>query len=464
MEEGLERARELEALGRTDEAIKAYLEVLVGDNSNYDALIRLGVLYVNAGNLTHAHVIFAEAAKRHPGRSTPHAYLANVLIDLGDVPGAVAAYEAALRADPADRIAHRGLAIVHERSGRIAEAESAWRNGFPDGSLALSTFRGTGEPVRVLLVTSAIGGNIPLYDILDDRVFQWTTLIAESYAGDMTLPRGAVAFNSIGDADRCGRALECAERALSRLDAEVINPPARVRESGRAANAARFRELEGVVAPRVVSFARAELEASDAAQRLAAAGFGFPVLLRSPGYHTGQHFERVDDPARLAPTLAALPGDELLAIENVDTQRADGTFRKYRVMFVDGRPYPVHLAISRDWKVHYFSAAMAGDAAFRDEERAFLTDLRGTLGEAGWAALDRVARTLDLDYGGVDFAFDRAGRLVVFEANATMVIVLPDAGEHWSYRRAPLESLRAAVAAMIVRRAALSAARAESGG
>ena len=30
---------------------------------------------------------------------------------------------------------------------------------------------------------------------------------------------------------------------------------------------------------------------------------------------------------------------------------------KYRVMFIDGVCHPLHLAISRDWKVHYFTAA-----------------------------------------------------------------------------------------------------------
>jgi tetratricopeptide (TPR) repeat protein len=455
VEQRLAAARELEALGRRDEAIRAYLEVLSDDVANYDAMIRLGVLYVHAGNLPHAHVVFAEAVKRHGERSTPHAYLANVLLDLGDTDGATAAYEAAIRADPHDRIAHRGLAIVYERAGRTAAADAAWRAGFPDGALAVAAFRGAAEPVHVLLVTAAVGGNIPLYDILDDRVFAVTTLIAESYGDDMVLPRGGVIVNTIGDADRCARALDRAERALARTDASIINPPAQVRASGRAANAARFGALEGIVAPRVATFARKDLEASDGPQRLADHGFGFPLLLRSPGYQTGLHFSRVEAPAQLAQTVAELPGEQLLAMEYVDTRSADGMYRKYRVMFVDGRLYPLHLAIAHQWKVHYFSAAMADDDAYRDEERAFLTDPRGTLGQTAWSALERVRTTLDLDYGGVDFAIGGDGRLVVFEANATMVILPPDAEECWSYRREPIAAVRSAVAAMIARRAAV---------
>ena len=53
----------------------------------------------------------------------------------------------------------------------------------------------------------------------------------------------------------------------------------------------------------------------------------------------------------------------------------DGMARKYRVMFIGGVAYPLHLAISADWKVHYFTAAMAADPAFRAEERRFLDDM-----------------------------------------------------------------------------------------
>ena len=58
--------------------------------------------------------------------------------------------------------------------------------------------------------------------------------------------------------------------------------------------------------------------------------------------------------------------------------------RKYRVMFIGGAVYPLHLAISDDWKVHYFTAAMAANQAFRDEEQRFLEDMPSVLGERAW--------------------------------------------------------------------------------
>ncbi len=66
---------------------------------------------------------------------------------------------------------------------------------------------------------------------------------------------------------------------------------------------------------------------------------------------------------------------------------ATGMFRKFRVMIVDRKLYPLHLAISRDWKVHYFTADMADSADNRAKEAAFLHDMASVVGRRGMAAL-----------------------------------------------------------------------------
>jgi glutathione synthase/RimK-type ligase-like ATP-grasp enzyme len=447
------RARLLEDLGLREDAKNAYLDVLVRDRFHYDAMMRLGALLATSGLPAIAKTVFAEAALRHPQQAAAHTALANVLLDLGDGEGARRAFGTALEVDSIHHEAHRGLAIVLERAGDPFAAEPHWRMGFPDGSIAVAPYRGAADPVRLLVVCSAIGGNIPLQNILDDRVFETATLVAESYAPSMTLPRHDVVFNAIGDADRCSRALAIAQGVLAGARAPVVNLPARVRVSGRVAIAERFRDLEGVVVPRIVAVPRATLESGAGSAALAGHGFGWPVLLRSPGFHTGEHFALVAGPERLAEIVASLPGEELLAISYLDTRRADGTVRKYRVMFIDGRPYPLHLAISTDWKVHYFTAGMAENAAYREEERGFLEAMPAVLGPAALATLERIRAALGLDYGGVDFALDAEGRIVVFETNATMVILAPDSGEHWTYRRKPIQRAIEATRAMLTRRA-----------
>jgi hypothetical protein len=198
---------------------------------------------------------------------------------------------------------------------------------------------------------------------------------------------------------------------------------------------------------------RVDLAGTEAASILARAGLTFPLLLRSPGYHTGQNFLRVDAAGDIAAAVAALPGDELLAIAFLDARGTDGQTRKYRVMFIDGDLYPVHLAIARDWKVHYFTSDMAERPDHRAEEAAFLADMRGTLGGRVMAVLERIRDTLGLDYGGVDFGVNDAGELLLFEANATMVLVPPGDDQRFAYRRAAVTRALDAVTTMLRTRA-----------
>ena len=122
-------------------------------------------------------------------------------------------------------------------------------------------------------------------------------------------------------------------------------------------------------------------------------------------------------------------------------------------MFVGGELYPLHLAISQNWKVHYFSADMDANAGRRVEEERFLTHMRETIGDAAVASLEAIAATLGLDYAGVDFAIDAAGRCVVFEANATMIVPTPQDGEAWTYRRGPIGRIERAIRDLLLEKA-----------
>jgi glutathione synthase/RimK-type ligase-like ATP-grasp enzyme len=221
-------------------------------------------------------------------------------------------------------------------------------------------------------------------------------------------------------------------------------------KTGRMGNAERLRAIPGVVTPRTLAMARHTLAGSDGAGSIANEGLGFPLLLRSPGYHTGRNFILVEAAAGLSAAAAGLPGDDLLVIEYLDARGKDGNARKYRVMMIDGRIYPSHLAISRNWKVHYFTSDMADHGEYRREEASFLDDMPATLGNKAMAALERIRDRLGLDYAGVDFGLGPDGDLLLFEANATMVIASPGPEEHWAYRRDAIGRIRDAVVAMIM--------------
>ena len=437
----LDRGRRLAAAGQDDLAKSCYLEVLQRDPTHFAALNELGALAFSSDHLSAAHTAYHQAVRYHPDNPVGRVNLGNLLYKQGNLAEARAQFEAVLARDSCHVQAHQGLARTLLDLGDAAAAEPHFQQGFSGHAIVAQRYRGTMPPVPVLLLVSARGGNIPTQGILDDRIFGINAVYAEFYDPAQPLPRHAVVFNAIGDADICEAALTGARTLLRRTIAPVINSPQQVGLTGRFANAARLADVPGVVAPAIRSFKRSALQGQS--------GFTFPLLLRAPGFHTGQHFLLVESPRDLPAAVAALPGEEILALQYLDARGADGMARKYRVMFVDGVLYPLHLAISANWKVHYYTADMAANPTHREEERRFLDDMASVLGEGAITALGEVSRWMGLDYAGIDFAMRPDGAVLLFEANATMIVHPPGPEAIWDYRRAPVARVLEAVQRMV---------------
>ena len=450
LELALDRARLLGDLDRSDEARDAYMRVIARDPDQPRALTDFGTFLLRGGFRVAARTVYERAAGLAPSALT-HTNLANVLFALGEFAVAREQYEAALRFDAHSLEAHQGLSYALTRLGREGEAVRHRQAGFARRPVWTADFRGSGAPIDVVQIVSSAGGTFYTDEILDDRIFRVTTVVADFFTGE-ALPPGHVLLNAISDADRARAELAIVAELVARDERTPLNAPARVMETAREANAARLAGLDGVSAPRVATFRR-DVLATDGAALLRECDCVYPVLLRAPGFHTGQHFVRVDAPDDLSAAVASLPGDDLLVMAFVDLRDAGGLVRKYRVMIVDGNLYPLHLAIARDWKVHYFTADMADNAEFRAEEERFLNDPAAAIGTAAMAALGRVRDLLALDVAGIDFGIDAQGRVVVFEANATMIVLPPGPEPIWDYRRPHAARVIAAARTMLADRA-----------
>ena len=397
------------------------------------------------------------------------ARFATLLWRLADVAGsrrafgiAIDMFDRALALDPGNTDARIGRAIVLEEMGDVAAAEAAWRDDRLRGAVRIVPFTGAGEPVRLLTIASAL--HAIRYELFADAtLMQNTVLYTQGYDLARPLPEHDVVLVAVADVESDAAALAIAAQIVRRTSAPVLNDPKRVMRTSRIEQSARLAGIADVVVAPVTSVSRTELLRTGAGEPARRGGIGYPLLLRSPGFHNGRYFELVHDEAQLASVARSMPGEDLLLIDYVDTRSPDGLVRKYRVMTIGGALYPVHLAISPNWKVHYASSAMAGDAALRAEEAAFLRGMEGALGERAVAALGAIATAMGLDYGGIDFGLTVDGRVVVFEANGAMAIFVPDADPRWDYRRpSMMAALRAATQMIITRGAAHRATAGDS--
>lgn len=351
-----------------------------------------------------AFALATETAERYPSSSAAITNLGYFYVQRGDPARARDFYVQALALDRANGEAQRGLAVACTQLGEPVP---------PTHAVVRTPFEGEGRAVELLVLVTLGSGNVVLERLLDPRRFAVTRLAVELFDERENLPAHDVVFNAIGEADAAEAALMRAERLLRKAHSRVLNDPRAVRSTGRARVARRLAGIAGLVVPAVEIVGRSEFDSRR---------WSFPVLLRAPGFHTGEHFIRVDAPAQLPGALASVPGDPLFAIEYVDVADGDGIFAKYRMMAIGGELYPLHAAFGTNWKLHYYSSDMNARADLREREAAFLRDPVAVLGENAYDALLAIVAEIGLDYMGIDFALDRDGAVVLFEANATMAI------------------------------------------
>ena len=404
--------------------------------NDVNALDALGMLAARTGRLDAALSALRRAASLAPEDAAVQTHFAHVLHDRGDWEAARLQYARALALAPDDQLAHEGACYTAMRLDDYESAQAHREQAFR--GRIVTSYIGAQGSATILLLVSAFGGNVDTRPFVVEANRNVVKVVAEYLDQVESIPPYDIVFNAVGDADRCAAALAKIATRFAGETRRVCNQPARVAATTRIANARRFAEISGVRTALTVTYSRAALLENTGL--IHADGFTYPLLVRAPGYHTGQHFVRVNEAEHLAGALKTLPSDDVLVIELLDLRDDDGLFRKYRMMTIGGKLYPVHLAISDQWKVHYLTSLMDLRSDLRAEEAAFLCAPDVAIGGNAMRSLELLAQSLALDYGGIDFGIDAEGRVVVFEANATMIIANPKSDGKYFYRRAALRT------------------------
>jgi tetratricopeptide (TPR) repeat protein len=480
-------ARILHRKGNIPGAEVRYRDALRLQPEKVEAGLQLGVLLVDANRHVEAIDVCRQVLDAEPQNPDANCVLGSALLGVGDHVGAINAFVGCLRVKPDSVPALYRLGVALARQGFKSQAVEWFERAIalqPDHASALgelgnalqnlgrseearaaflraqrlrpiTTVRGTQGQAdfSILVVTAPGAGNTPFRYLIGNSTYDshFLGLLPElALDPDGLTAKGDVVVNLISDPDQGHEVLSQAMVLIDRLDRPVVNHPRKILATGREMVAA---ALVGIPACRVPQTRRHSLEdlsAPDVMARLAP--FSLPLLLRQPGTHGGDAFEKIDHPDDIASFVAQYPGADYYVTEWVDYASEDGYFRKYRLMFTDAQIFPYHLAIHDHWKVHHYRTAMDSHPWMQQEEAAFLGDPGRVFGDHHYAALRAIQARTDLEFFGIDCSVDRDGNLVVFEVNASMLV--HDDNADYPYKAPYVTRIKQAFDAMLARMAA----------
>ncbi len=316
--------------------------------------------------------------------------------------------------------------------------------------------RPSGTPALRLLAFAAaldLGGNTPIDLLIEDANIElYTVYVVPGLPLPLPLPAHDIAIVTVPDSIETCEALAEIERLVKIWPRPVVNTPGKIAGLDRDRLFDLVNTVHGVDIPATKKVDRVTLSRLGDHDVPAAEILGdgtFPLIVRPIGSHAGKGLEKLDDPSAVRPYLAARPEAAFFVSRYVDYSSADGNFRKYRIVFVDGRAYACHMAISDQWKIWYLNANMDADAAKQAEEARFMTDFDRDFGARHHDALVGIADIIGLEYFVIDCAEARSGRLLIFEADISMVVHNMDSPVTYPYKPPQMRKIFTAFAEML---------------
>lgn len=469
--------------GKTAEAEAAFRNAIRVAPDYAAAHLKLGDLLMQRDLVGEAAHHYRHAVDAAPGVVQAHFNLGIANYRQDDLQSARACFEQAIACNPNHAAAVYNLGLVENRLGRPAQAEQYYRRalaldpGYLDAHINLSAIllddgraaeakyhldfaysrknvfeRYTpAAPKTVLILFDAGKGNLNLTHLFNRRTNNTIDWMIEYASDDQagTLPNYDLVFNAMGDADTTGDVAGPVGRYLEVCSKKLLNHPDKVARTARDKLPGLLAGIAHVVMPEVRRYAdRSNWDAAIEQQ--------LPLLIRPVHTQGGVGVVQADTAAALAQYRAGQSGP-VYVIPFIDYRSDDSWYRKYRIIFIDREPYPYHLAISRNWMVHYYTAEMETHAWKLEEEKRFLQDPAAVLGEAGMQAIQAIGARMDLDYAGIDFSLLPDGRILVFEANPTMLIHPEKSAGILVHKNIHIQRILDAFEALLTRSAGLNA-------
>lgn len=319
----------------------------------------------------------------------------------------------------------------------------------------LSAARGPALRLLALMAPGDLTTNAPLDFLLNGSDVALDMLyIAPELPFPDDLPPYDLIFVAVGESDATRPILQGLEEFARDCPLPLLNPPARIALTSRDDAFQILSNAPGVLMPRTIRLTREQLDAIARGEASIVPWLedgDFPLIVRPIGSHAGHGLARVDVPGDLPAYLAAQAEAAFYVSRFIDYASADGQFRKYRVVLIDGVPYAGHMAISSHWMIHYLNAGMTDNPAKRDEEARFMAEFDTGFARRHAIALTVIAERCGLHYLVIDCGETREGELLVFETDTGAVIHDMDPEAVFPYKQTQMRKVFDAFRAMLGR-------------
>ncbi len=317
-----------------------------------------------------------------------------------------------------------------------------------------------GTPARLtvlgFVMAGRINANTPIEFLLEGSNITLHLLYVVPGLPLPPVPEHDVAMVLAAQSDEALPILQELERLLAHWPRPVLNRPERIPRVSRECLSRLLASAPGVAIPATVRVNRSALDGvacgKTPIESLLTDG-GFPLIVRPLDSHAGEGLEKLYSAAEMSAYLDRHADTEFSVSRFVDYRSPDGRYRKYRVMVIDGQPFPGHMAISDDWMIHYLNAGMLESAEKRAEEARFMERFPTDFGPRHAPAFAAITEALGLDYFGIDCAETPDGELLVFEAGTALVVHDMDSPDIFPYKSPPMRALFDAFREMLCRKA-----------
>lgn len=434
-------------LGKFKEAEELARKAVAQEDASQEAWSNLGIALAKLNRHEEALQSFDRALEFNSSHGKAWLGKALALFELNKYDEALTACERALKLNSSQYEALYVKSLILKGLKQPEEAKRAYQKSIEiraASSPTLATDRRATQKAEVLVINQnpAFNPELKSFEALHLEVnfpgqlawilnedfhftFAFKSSITNRSVRDQIAPPDFVINNNAnGESLLAEDGLSALVEAIDSFGVPVVNHPDKVVQTTRDASVRCLNAVPGILVPKTERFSLAG-KSREKLIREIEEQYDYPLITRTLASQEGQGMTKVDSREALAAVLSSNLPETFFVTAFVDSRNGNPFYRKIRAAIVQDEIIIVRVDYDPNWNVH--GRKSDGRVRFYLEnasllalEKQICADPEKMLGTSVVQALQAMRRRIPLDIFGVDFDVEADGRLVFYEANASM--------------------------------------------